>query len=273
MTFLTLLLLQAAGSPSGQETAPPVLEQRKLTPDELLQKLANPLAALASFGMTSDFDYHVGPEEAGHRHTSTLQVTLPLSLGENWNVVSKTITPFVYQEEIFPGADTQFGVGDLTQVVYLAAVQPGRRGWVAGAGPLLRIPSSSDELLSSEKWSLGPSLALVRQHDDVTLGLIGGHVWSVAGDEDRPDISVTTLEPFITWRTEGLWNLSLRTTASYNHKEDEWTVPLILSVEKLASFLTRPVTITFGLRYWAEGPDAAPHDFGFRFGVTLVLQK
>jgi hypothetical protein len=266
-----LVVLAVGGAWGVQEAAPPAQEEQKAKEEALLQKLANPLAALASFAIIGDFDYHVGPLEEGHRSTWNLKPTIPLHLGDEWNVISRTNLPVIYQEDIAPGSGAQAGVGDLVEALYLAAVQPGRRGWIWGAGPLIRMPTGSDPLLTAGKWAVGPSVAAVKQQDDFTFGLIAGQLWSVAGSDQRSDISVCTLEPFVTYRAEGLWNLSLHMPCSYDFHARQWTIPATLTVEKLVSYQRYPVTISFGLRYWADAPDNAPHDLAFQFGLTVVF--
>jgi hypothetical protein len=133
------------------------------------------------------------------------------------------------------------------------------------------MPTGSNDLLTSGKWSVGPSLAVVKQQDDFTFGVIASQLWSVAGSSQRSDISAGTLEPFVTYRAEGLWNLSLHVPCSYDFHAHQWAIPAILTVEKLVSYQKNPVTISFGLRYWADSPDSGPHDLGFEFGLTLVF--
>ena len=241
--------------------------------EEVLRQLANPLSAMASVATFLDFDYHIGPGEDGHRTSMLVQPTIPLRLGETWNLVSRTILPIVYQEEISPGSGTQTGIGDLSEVVYVAKVEPGPRGWVWGGGPIVQVPIGSEDLLTNGKFSLGPSMAFVKQEGDLTYGMIASQLWSIGGSDQRPDVNVGLLDPFVTYRSEGLWNLTLHVPATYNFHAQQWTVPVSLTVEKLVSFQSMPVTITFGVRYWAEGPDSAPHDLAFRFGLTLVLPK
>jgi len=267
----TLAFLGTAGAWTVQEPAPPPQDEPKAGEDELLRKLANPLAALSSLNMTLDFDYHVGPEDDGHRSALTLQSQVPLHLGQQWNLIMQTVFPLLYQEEIAPGSGTQGGIGDLTSVLYLAAVEPGRRGLIWGAGVVTRIPTGSDDLLTFGKWCVGPSVAAIRQQDDFTLGLVASQVWSVAGSGQRADIRLGTIEPRLTYQAEGLWNLTLRAPFSYDFEARQWIVPVVLAVEKLVAYQKVPITISFGVRYWAEGPDSGPHDLGFTFGLKFVF--
>lgn len=262
-----LVTLQAA----AQEPPSPTEQEKHASEELLLQKLANPLAALGSLKLTADFDYHVGPLEEGHRSTLLVQPTVPVHLGDEWNVISRTALPVIYQEDISPGVGNQSGLGDLTEIVYLAAVQPGRRGWIGGIGPIVRLPTGSDDFLTSRKWALGPSAAAVRQLDDFTIGLILAQLWSVGGSGQRPDVNAGSFEPFVTYRAEGLWNLSLHVPCTYDFITHQWIIPVALSVEKLVSFQKHPITISFGVHYWADSPDSGPHDLAFDFGLTIVF--
>jgi hypothetical protein len=256
-----------------QQTAPPTPEEVQRSEEELLQKLANPLAALASFTTDLEFDYHIGPGEAGHRATLFLQPQIPVHLGDTWNVISRSVFPVVYQENVSPGSGTQLGVGDLTEALYLATVQPGRLGWVWGFGPIVQIPIGSEKLLTYDKFSLGPSMGFVKQEDLFTYGLVAAQFWSIGGSEQRADVNVLSFQPFLTIRSHNLWNLTLQVPSSYDWNARAWTVPVALTVEKLVSFQEVPVTINFGIRYWAEAPQSAPHDFAFQFGLTLIFPK
>ena len=265
------VVLQAAAAGSPQEPSPPSQDELRLKEELLLQKLANPLAALASLKLVADFDYHVGPLEDGHRSSLLVQPTIPVHLGDEWNIISRSILPVIYQEDIAPGAGNQSGIGDLSEVVYIASIQPGARGWIWGVGPIVRIPTGSDDLLSAGKWAVGPSGALVRQVEDFTLGLIVAQLWSVGGSGQRSDIDACTFEPFVTYRAEGLWNLSLHVSCTYDFITHQWIIPMALSVEKLVSFKKHPITLSFGLHYWADSPDSGPHDLAFDFGLTIVF--
>lgn len=255
----------------AQEPQAKTPEEIQQEEEQLLKQLANPLSAMASVATLLDFDYHIGPGEDGHRTTLSFQPTVPLSLGEQWSIVSRSVLPVVYQEEITPGAGSQAGIGDLTEAVYAAKMEPGPRGWVWGAGPIVQIPIGSEDLLTNKKWSLGPSIAFVKQQDDLTYGLIASQLWSIGGSGQRPDVNVGLYSPFLTYQSTGLWNLELQVPFTYDFNAHQWTVPVLLTIEKLVSFQKVPVTISFGVRYWAEGPQSSPHDLAFRFGLTLAF--
>ena len=64
--------------------------------------------------MQSNFDFGAGAAGDGFQYRLNVQPVIPVELNDDWNVISRTIVPFVYQEDIF-GASSQEGLSDTTQ--------------------------------------------------------------------------------------------------------------------------------------------------------------
>ena len=165
--------------------------------DELAKQLSNPIASLISVPFQFNADFGLGPDGDGERYYLNVQPVVPISLSEDWNLISRTITPVIGQNDVFPTDDDQFGLGDITQSFFLSPVQPGPGGIIWGAGPVLLIPTATDDLLGSEKFGLGPTIVALKQSGPWTYGLLANHIWSVAGDDDRDDVSSTYMQPFL----------------------------------------------------------------------------
>jgi hypothetical protein len=86
----------------------------------LAQKLSNPIASLISVPFQFNYDQNIGPREDGERLTLNIQPVIPISLNDDWNVISRTIVPIISQDEIFPGAGDQFGLGDTVQSLFFS---------------------------------------------------------------------------------------------------------------------------------------------------------
>jgi hypothetical protein len=89
----------------------PVLAQDQAT--VLAKQLSNPVAALISVPFQLNFDQDIGPADEGERWTLNVQPVVPIGLNDDWNLISRTILPVVAQDDIFPGAGSQSGIGDV----------------------------------------------------------------------------------------------------------------------------------------------------------------
>jgi hypothetical protein len=239
---------------------------------DLAKKLSNPVASLISVPFQFNYDSGYGPLD-GDRAVLNIQPVIPISINDDWNVISRTILPVIWQNDIAGNSGSQFGLGDITQSFFFSPKEPGPGGIVWGAGPVFLLPTATDTMLGSGKWGLGPTAVVLKQDGPWTYGALANHIWSVAGNSDRPDISSTFLQPFISYTTPDAWTFSLNTESTYDWKNDQWAVPINFSVAKLLKFGEQPVSFQVGARYWAEAPENGPNGWGFRAGITFLFPQ
>ena len=202
-----------------------------------------------------------------------MRVTRLAYLSASWNLISRTIVSFVSQDDIFPGAGDQTGLGDVVQSLFFSPAAPTPRGLIWGVGPVLLLPTATDELLGSEKWGIGPTGVALRQSGPWTYGLLVNHIWDFAGEDSRADVSSTLLQPFLSYNTPTAWTYSLQTESVYNWEAEEWSVPVNATVSKLAKLGKLPVQYKAGLRYWADSPERGPDGLGVKVGLVILLPK
>ena len=240
--------------------------------DELAKKLANPVAELISVPMEYNYDRQFGADRNGHMSVLKLQPVIPFNFNDEWNLISRTIVPIVSQTNIQPGT-SQSGIGDITQSLFFSPRTLGPSGAIWGVGPVFYLPTGTDSLLSARKWGGGPTGVVLIQSGHWTYGALVNHIWATGGNANRRNISSTYLQPFLAYTTKDAWTYAINTEASYDWKGKQWSVPINVSVGKLVFFGKQPVSLTAGLRYWAEGPDAGAHNLGFRFTATFLFPK
>ena len=80
---------------------------------ELALQLSNPVAALISVPFQFNYDQNIGSARDGKRLLVNIQPVVPFDLNADWNIISRTILPVVWQDSIFPGAGSQSGIGDI----------------------------------------------------------------------------------------------------------------------------------------------------------------
>ena len=258
-----VVLLTAAGAQEAQAQADAA---------EVARKLNNPIASLISLPMQLNYDTALGPDGEGDRFLLNVQPVIPFGISEDWNLISRTIVPLVQLNGVPPGND-ESGVGDVLQSLFFSPKAPTAGGWVWGAGPALVIPTATDELLGAEKWAIGPTAVVLKQSEGWTYGALTNHVWSIAGTDNRADVSATLLQPFLSLTLPSLMTFSLNTESTYDWEGEEWSVPINLAVSQLFKVGKQMQTIQFGARYWLDSPEGAAEGWGVRLTYTLVFPK
>ena len=266
-TFQAAIVALALG---GLSAAPGAAQESK---QDLAKQLANPVAALISVPMQFNYDSNIGPADDGERWNLNIQPVIPLSLNEDWNLISRTIVPLIDQDDIFPGAGGQSGLGDIVQSAFFSPVEPTAGGWIWGVGPALLLPTATDELLGAEKWGVGPTAVALRQQGPWTYGGLVNHLVSFAGDSARGDINATFLQPFVSYTTPEAWTFTLQTESTYDWEGEQWNFPVVAVASKVTKIGDQLVSIGGGVRYYVDSPDAGAEGWGARVVITLLFPR
>lgn len=237
--------------------------------DALAKKLSNPVAALIS--VPFQYNYDDGYANGGYRHTLNIQPVAPFSISPEWNVISRTILPVAYQEDVIPGTD-QAGLGDLTQSFFFSPKETGPSGIVWGIGPALLLPTGTDDL-GADTWGAGPTFVVLKQDASWTFGALVNHLSDIAGSGSRRrDISNTFVQPFLAKAFTGGRTLAVNIESTYDWKASQWSVPLNVQYSKVSKLGNQMISYQGGVRAYLEGPQGGP-DWGVRFSVTLLYPR
>lgn len=243
---------------------------------DLAKKLSNPVASLISVPFQFNYDSQIGPGDRGHRLTMNIQPVVPVSISDDWNMISRTILPVTTQADISPGAGSQSGIGDITQSLFFSPKAPGASGVIWGAGPAFLLPAASDDLLGAKKWGLGPTLVLLKQSQGFTYGFLTNQIWSIASvknNRDRAPLSSLFFQPFLSYTTPTAWTYGVNAESTYDWHAHQAAVPLNFTVAKLTKVGKLPVSLTGGVRYWVASSAISPRGWGYRAVVTFLFPK
>jgi hypothetical protein len=293
---------QPASQPAGPPASAP--ESKDDGASELAKQTQNPVADLISvpfqnntgFGAGADYSLGLRPRAFGAllsgrprralrdvtlrardgndvQNVLNIQPVIPISLSHEWNLINRVILPLIWQPQLLPRGDDEFGMGDLQYTAFFSPAKPGKLIW--GVGPVFQFPTATSETLGTGKWSLGPSVVALAMDGPWVVGALGQQVFSIGGDSDRRYVSAMLIQPFINYNFQKGWyaTFSPIITADWNAaSENQWTVPLGGGVGKIVRIGRLPLNVSASGYYNVAKPDFAP-DWTLRLQVAFLFPK
>lgn len=245
----------------------------------LAQQSQNPIANLISVPFQVNTNFGVGQFD----RTSVIlniQPVVPTAISDDWVLINRLIIPVVYQPELaqipLPNGETEsigeeFGLGDIIYQGFFSPRDSGSFTW--GVGPILSFPTATDEILGAEKWGAGPAAVGLVTSGPIVTGALVSQLWSYAGDDDRQDVSLMTIQPFFNYNFDQGWYVttSPMITANWQTEPDEqWTVPIGGGFGRVFSIGRQPVNLSLSAYWNAVKPEGAA-DWTLRTQVTLLF--
>jgi len=245
--------------------------------DDLRAAVQNPISSLVSLPFKFNFDYGAAN---GDGTVLNIQPVYPITKGD-WNYVSRLILPVGSVDGAISGpenpnpagAGSASGLGDTNYSLYMSPVKYDKVIW--GAGPSLMMPTASDDQLGSGKWSGGITAVALTQPKWGTMGILGRHLWSFAGDDDRADVNQSLIEPFANYNLDKGWFLitDIIITANWEAPSNQtWTVPIGGGIGRIYKIGKQAVNNRIEYYYNIEKPDSAP-DWSWSFTFQFLFPK
>ena len=155
---------------------------------DLAKKLQNPIG-IYSFPFQSNTNFGVGPH-GGTQEILNIQPVIPIHVTPDWNVITRTILPVVWNPDLSPLPSVPVGTGPTTFSAFLLLAKP-INGWLWGLGPVVQIPTVSNASLGSNVWGGGPTGVLVYMKGPWVAGVLVTMSGCSAGRKARAATATT----------------------------------------------------------------------------------
>jgi hypothetical protein len=259
-------------SDAQQKPAENAALQEEKQAQALQKAVQNPVASLISVPLQNNANLGYGPLNRA-QDVLELEPVIPFKLNDRWNLITRTILPFIWQP--YPDQNTggEYGLGDMNPSLFLSPGKPGKLIW--GAGPAIVIPTATNTILGQGKLSLGPSAVLLTQPPHWTLGLLINNVWSVAGSGGRPDVNQMLMQYFINYDLKKHWYLQSAPIITANWEAssgNEWTVPFGGGVGKIMKLGYQPINWQLEFYGNAKYPSGGS-SWTFRGEIAFLFPK
>jgi len=269
-TTIVATLLASTGLAAAQEPGEERPPKRRKSSAGLAARIQNPINDVINIPFQFNADADAGPNDDAGRYELRLLPILPIQLTRDYFVISRTIVSIEHQDNT-NGMRDYSGLGDTLQSFFVTHKEANVLGLEVGAGPILLLPTATSDALGAGKLGIGPTAVVVEQQGGFTIGVLAHHKWSVLGDDNRPDVSSSYVQPFISLTLEKT-TLAANTETTYDWEEDAWTIPINVTLNQMTRFGDTLVQLTAGPRWYVAGPTGTA-DWGIRAGFNVVLPQ
>ncbi len=195
----------------------------------LAKRLQNPIGNLYSIPFQLNTNFGYGPNK-GTQELLNIQPVIPLHINDEWNLITRTILPLVWQPSLAPAHTVPFGTGPTSFSMFLSPSQP-KNGIVWGVGPIIQLPTISSKTLGSNVWGAGPNVVVVLMKGTIVTGALLNNVWSFGGTQGASGTRYNNFlfQPFFNYNFDRGWFMgtSPSITANWLAAGDQaWTLPL-----------------------------------------------
>ncbi len=251
--------LQVSGDPPSSEGGQ--------NASDLAKQLQNPISNLISVPFQSNTNFNTGPNK-GTQEILNIQPVIPFHINEDWNLITRTILPLIWNPSLQPLRSVPFGTGPIT---FTAFVSPTKTvgGWVFGAGPVVQIPHRKQRDTRLQRLGRRPGSGSGSYRRRVRLRragqqrVLGGRHVGAGGTR----YNMFTFNPFINYNFGKGWFVGTVPviTANWRTSGDKaWTLPVGAQIGRLIKIGGKlPVNLLVGAYYNVLRP---------QFGSTWQLR-
>jgi hypothetical protein len=272
-TCLASFLLMVMAPQAFAEDGDGIIEPGEDATAELAKAAQNPIASMISLPFQNNTDFNYGPLDKT-RSVTNIQPVLPFALTDNLNLITRTIVPIVSTPGLVPGQGRETGLGDSSISAFFSPVNSS--AWTWGAGPVLLVPTSSDDRLGADEWGAGATIVALTMPGKWVIGSLVSNIWDIDGDTD---INLFTWQYFVNYNLDKGWYLTTSPIMTANWEAasgQKWTIPVGGGFGRIFHIGKQPMNASFQYFYNIEKPEkpiATTGDWSIRLQLQFMFPK
>jgi hypothetical protein len=239
---------------------------------EIAKQAQNPIASVISVPLENDFNPHTGIDKEDS-YVLEMKPVVPFRLSNDWNLIARTIIPIIQAPDLSPTIHGTSGLGDVQTSLFFSPAKVGKIIW--GAGPVISLPTATEDILGTKKVSIGPTAVALSIQGHWLFGTLVQNLFSVAGPSARPDVNQMLMQPFVNYNMRHGWYLTSSPIITSNwqvNSNNRWTVPMGGGVGRIVHFGKLPVNAYTQFFRNVERPDGTT-SWSARFQMQFLFPK
>ena len=260
------ILIAANVSGAQTETDSARAERHGKAEASLAKAAQNPVANMMSLPLQYNF-YTAGGLGSESMMVLNVQPVLPLPIGKDWLIVSRTVVPFtsVPLPAVIPavaasplGGPRASGIADIEEQAYVTSAKPGKFTWAVG--PIFSFPTATNNVLRTGQWGLGPTAVGLVMPGPWVIGTLVNNVWRIGGAANGHVLNNFTVQPFINYNLPRAWAISTAPLITSNWSAPDgqrWTVPIGLGISKVTHLVEQPLNLELQYYHNLNHPSGA----------------
>jgi len=259
MTFLTaasqlcaaaIVALGMAGAVSAQDSA----------------QANNPLANTTALNFQNLYLGDLGGTGA-HANQFYFRYAKPLQMfGGSW--LMRATLP-VNSFPVSTAGTSETSIGDFN-VFFAYLFDTGNPAISFGVGPQFTLPTATNDLLGTEKWSAGlANVLFVGTNPKFQFGYLLTWQASFAGNDRRADVNQGAFQPFAFYQLGNGWYLRSAGVWTYDFETDDYAIPIGLGIGKVTKTDRAVVNTFIEPQYVADSRGAGQSKWNIFAGINF----
>ena len=242
---------------------------------DMARKLQDPLANISALMTDNDILFKTGQDETSYSFQLQPVQAFPF---EKLNFIARAVVPIMglapeaqrpgLGPPLPPGGDYTWGLGDIATQFFFSPKSDSDVKW--GLGPTISWQTRTNSKLAGPGWGAGPIAVLVGGAGNVSVAILGGHLWDF---DNSFSLSFTQPMVFYNFPNAPGWTLGYNNTISYDWKApsgNAWTVPIGAMAGKTTDLGGGwGLDLSLGAYWNAVRPEGAAA-WSLKYGITLL---